>query len=148
MKRIIVAFSILAMSIGSASAQINESYKATLKKMLAVAGTEQTFDIAIKQLFGMFKQQKTNVPENVWSEFEQEFAKTSIDELVNMLAPVYYNHMTETDLQKMIEFYETPVGKKYAEKTPLIMQESMQVGQEWGIKMGQQFQEKLKEKGY
>lgn len=116
--------------------------------MLSVAGTEETFKVAIKQMFGMFKQQKANVPETVWSEFEQEFSKTSMDELVNMLAPVYNEHMTEADLAKMIEFYETPVGKKYAEKTPLIMQASMQVGQEWGMKMGREFQEKLKEKGY
>lgn len=148
MKKIVISFSILAISLGSAVAQISDGYKITLKKMLSVAGTEETFKVAIKQMFGMFKQQKANVPETVWSEFEQEFSKTSMDELVNMLAPVYNEHMTEADLAKMIEFYETPVGKKYAEKTPLIMQASMQVGQEWGMKMGREFQEKLKEKGY
>lgn len=148
MKKIFTSFFILGISICSATAQISDSYKATLKKMLSVAGTEETFKVAIKQMFGMFKQQKADVPEAVWSDFEQEFSQTSMDELVNMLAPVYHKHMTEEDLAKMIEFYETPVGKKYAEKTPLIMQESMQVGQEWGMKMGQQFQEKLKEKGY
>jgi hypothetical protein len=50
--------------------------------------------------------------------------------------------------EKIIEFYQTPVGKKYAEKTPLIMQESMQVGQQWGMKIGQEFQNKLQEQGY
>jgi uncharacterized protein len=83
-----------------------------------------------------------------WSGFEKEFSKTSMDELVDMLAPVYQKHMTENDLKKIIEFYQTPVGKKYAEKTPVIMQESMQVGQQWGMKMGQAFQDKLKARGY
>lgn len=148
MKRSIIPICIFITSIVSGFAQVDASYKASLKKMLNASGTEATFDAGIKQMIAMFKQQKSNVPENVWTEFEQEFSKTSMDELVEMLAPVYYNHLTADDLQKMIDFYETPVGKKYAEKTPFIMQESMQVGQQWGMKIGQQVMEKLKEKGY
>ena len=96
----------------------------------------------------MFKEQKSAVPDSVWTAFEVEFSKTSMDELVTMLVPVYQKHLTENDLQGMIEFYQTPVGKKYAQKTPLIMQESMQVGQQWGMKVGEAFDEKLRAKGY
>jgi hypothetical protein len=147
MKKIIVVISILIISLGVTYGQV-DSYKVTLKNMLEVAGTETSFKVVIKQMFDMFKQQKTNVPDSIWVEFEKEFLKTSIDDLVDMLSPVYQKHMTENDLMKIIEFYQTPVGRKYAEKTPFIMQESMQVGQQWGMKIGQKFQEKLKEKGY
>lgn len=147
MKKIIVVISILIISLGVTYGQV-DSYKVTLKNMLEVAGTETSFKVVIKQMFDMFKQQKTNVPDSIWVEFEKEFSKTSIDDLVDMLSPVYQKHMTENDLMKIIEFYQTPVGRKYAEKTPFIMQESMQVGQQWGMKIGQKFQEKLKEKGY
>jgi hypothetical protein len=147
MKKLIVAISILIISFGVTFGQAN-SYKVTLKKMLEVAGTESSFQVVVKQLFDMLKQQQTSVPDSIWMEFETEFLKTSIDDLVEMLAPVYQNHMTEADLMKIIEFYQTPVGKKYAEKTPLIMQESMQVGQQWGQSIGQKFLEKLKARGY
>ena len=116
--------------------------------MLEVAGTEATFKAGINQMFNIFKQQQTNVPDSVWTEFESEFLKTSLDELVEMLLPVYQKHLTRSDLEKVIEFFETPVGKKYAEKNPFITQESMQAGQQWGMKVGQRFQEKLREKGY
>jgi len=139
---------IVLVSFGVSSAQTDDKYKATLKKMLSVAGSDASFEIVIKQMFCMFKQQKTNVPDSVWTMFESEFSQTSINELVDMLSPVYQKHITMAELNKIIEFYETPVGKKYAEKTPLIMQESMQVGQQWGIKVGEKFQEKLKAKGY
>lgn len=148
MKRIILSIAAVTMFVVSANAQISDSYKANVKKMLHLAGSEATFSASIKQMFIMFKQQQTNVPEEVWTEFEKEFTQTSMDELVEMLIPVYHNHLTEADVKKMIEFYETPVGKKFAEKTPLITQESMQVGQQWGLKLGQQFMEKLKAKGY
>jgi len=139
---------LLLISLRPAFAQTNDKYPATLKKMLAIAGSEASFKIAINQMMGMLKQQKSNVPDSVWMMFENEFSQTSMNDLVDMLLPVYQKHMTLSDLEKIIEFYETPVGRKYAEKTPFIMQESMQVGQQWGMKVGQKFQEKLKEKGY
>ena len=149
MKKILaIAFVLLATSVNIVSAQANDEYKRTLKKMLDAAGSEATFDSAIKQMLGMFKGQYQNVPDDVWVELENEMLKISMDDLVEMLTPVYAKHLSVADLNKIIEFYQTPVGKKYAEKTPLITQESMQVGQEWGMKMGQRFQEKMKEKGY
>ena len=78
----------------------------------------------------------------------KEFLNTSLDDLVEMLVPVYSKYMTQGDLEKLIEFYQTPVGKKYAKSTPMITQESMQVGQQWGMKIGQEFEKKMKEKGY
>ena|SRR5690349_18334869 len=147
MKKLIIIISVLIAPLGETFAQV-DSYKATLKKVLEVAGTEENFKVAIKQMFGMFKQQNSNVPDSFWEEAEKEFSETSMDDLVDMLSPVYQKHMTESDLKKIIEFYQTPAGKKYAEKTPLILQESMQVGQQWGMKIAQRVQEKLKEKGY
>jgi hypothetical protein len=147
-KTLAIAFVLLTMSVNIVSAQANDEYKHTLKKMLDAAGSEATFDSAIKQMLEMFREQYKSVPDNVWSELENEMLKVSMDDLVEMLTPVYAKHLSIVDLNKIIEFYQTPVGKKYAEKTPLITQESMQVGQEWGMKVGQKFQEKMKEKGY
>ncbi|MGY0041248.1 DUF2059 domain-containing protein [Pedobacter sp. NJ-S-72] len=48
----------------------------------------------------------------------------------------------------MTAFYQTPAGKKFAEKTPLIMQESMQAGRVWGEKIGLEIISKLNEQGH
>jgi len=65
-----------------------------------------------------------------------------------MLVPVYQKHLSESDLKNVIAFYQSPAGKKFAEQTPIITTESMQVGQQWGLKIAQQFMEKIKAKGY
>jgi uncharacterized protein len=149
MKKItVIALVFVAMASSAFAQEITPSYRATVKKMMEVGGTQATFKSAIKQMFEMFKQQKGNVPDNIWADLEAEISKTSVDDLVEMLTPVYAKHLTEADLQKVIEFYQTPAGKKYADKAPLLTQESMQVGQQWGMKVAQKFQEKLKEKGY
>ena len=140
---VIVSVFSLTISFGQ-----TDNYQGTLKKMFEVSGTQESFKASIKQMFVMFKQQNANVPDSLWAEFQNEFLKTSIDDIVTMLSPVYQKYLTQNDLEKIINFYQTPVGKKYAENTPLLMRESMQVGQQWGMKIGQDFQKKLKDKGY
>lgn len=147
MKKILLSLSVVTLCICQALSQ-TDPYADKLKKMMSLAGTEANFQVAIKQMIQMFKGQKTNVPQEVWTEFEKEFSKNSLETLVELLIPVYKKHMTEDDLDKMIEFYQTPTGKKFAEKTPLIMQESMQVGQAWGAKIGEQFAARMREAGY
>jgi hypothetical protein len=147
MKKVLTLLAIAFINV-SAFAQTNTEYAETLKKMFKVSGSEETYKSAIKQIFTMYKQQYTDVSAEVWSEFEKEFYAASIDELTEMLAPVYQKHLTQQDLEKLIAFYETPIGKKYAESTPKLMEESMQIGQQWGMKIAQKFQQKMEEKGY
>ena len=146
MKAILTLFASLFLI--AAQCQVNDEYKTSLKQMLELSGTEETFKTAIDQVLGMYKQNKPGVPENVWTEIYNEFSKTSLNDLVELLAPIYQKHLTLQDVKKITEFYQTPVGKKYASKTPYIMQESMQAGQQWGMKLAYNIAEKLKEKGY
>ena len=138
----------LCYFVAAAYSQATEDYQKTLKQMLELSGSKQAFVAGIKQMISMYKQTKTGIPDDIWDEMGNEMKKTSIDELVTMLTPVYQKHLTQDDLLKIIEFYKTPTGKKFASKTPLITQESMQVGQQWGMKVGAALEKKLKEKGY
>ena len=147
MKKIFILF-IAIFTISVSGYSQSKEYKSTLTKLFDISGTQATYQTAIKQMMAMLKLQNSTVPENVWSELEQEFLKTSIDELVTLLAPVYEKHLSIEDLKQLIAFYESPVGKKYAQSTPLITKESMEVGQVWGAKIGKQVAEKLKKKGY
>lgn len=129
-------------------AQENSEYSNTLQKLFKISGTEETYQVAIKQMFTIFKQQYSNIDESTWKDLEKEFGQTSLLELTKMLVPVYSKHLSLEDLKELIIFYESPVGKKYAKSTPLIMKESMEVGQEWGRKIGEKFAKKMEEKGY
>ncbi len=146
MKKIIgvLVFSLLVG--GSIFAQ--SSYEEKVKTYMEAMGVEQTYKTAVKSMLAQQQQINSEVPAEVWAELENEFMKASIDELVEMLAPVYKKHMSEADLDKIIQFYNTPVGKKLAEATPAITQESMQVGQQWGMKVGQMVADKLEKEGY
>ena len=115
---------------------------------MEASGSMAAFKSAITSMMGSFKNMNANVPEEFWTELEKEFLGTSLDELVTMLTPVYEKHMTEADLQEVIKFFNSPAGKKLAEKTPAIMQESMSAGETWGEAVAEKVMTKLKEKGY
>ncbi|WP_036675535.1 DUF2059 domain-containing protein [Pedobacter heparinus] len=139
---------LLALVTTFSFGQENNTYKSTLTKMMQVSGSEVTFKTAIDQMISMIKQQQSNIPNEFWDEFVTEINKDAIGKLVDLILPVYQKHLTEADLRQLIAFYETPIGKKFAEKTPLITRESMAAGQEWGRQIGEKVENKLKEKGY
>lgn len=139
-----IAFLVLSFVFTvSGYAQSNAEYSAALKKMFLVSGSNETYKMAIKQMISMYKSQSTLSPEKLKS-LEDEMLKTSMKDLTDMLVPVYKKYMTISDINEMIKFYESPVGKKFAKNNPSIMQESMKIGQEWGMKIGQELKNKLK----
>jgi len=148
MKKTLLILSLFFCLIMTAFSQSDSNYEKSLKQMFDLAGTEATFSVAIDQMMGIFKQQYTQVDSTVWNGLADEFKNASLDDLTAMLLPVYQKHLTIDDLNSIIEFYQSPVGKKFATATPLITQESMQIGQEWGMQIGLDFAKKMEEMGY
>jgi hypothetical protein len=148
MKKLLFTSILFLFATSLTFGQVDKAYHKTLHKMFEASGAEKTYEVVILQMFTMYKEIYTTVPEDLWDDLEKEFRKTSFKELVDLLAPVYYKHLTLKDLESLIEFYESPVGQKLVEKTPLITQESMVIGQEWGKIIGEDFEKKMKARGY
>ena len=116
--------------------------------MFELSGTQANYDVAITQMFSMLKTQFAGVDSLMWNDLEAEFHKDAIDELHELIIPVYKKHFTLEDVKALNTFYDSPAGRILISKTPMIMQESMQIGQEWGLKIGQEFAEKMKNEGH
>jgi len=132
---------------GNVNAQTPE-YSKKVKTLLELTGTEENFQMVVDQLVAQMQMSRTDVPAEIWAGLKREMKKTSIDDLVKLLAPVYNKHLTEKDLDGIIAFYQTPIGKKYGEKMPAITKDSMMAGQKWGMELGAQLAKSLKAKGY
>ena len=143
MKKMIAFLFLSFVFTVSGYAQNNAEYSAALKKMFVVSGSNETYKMAIKQMISMYKAQSTLNQDKLKS-MEEEMLKTSMKDLTDKLVPVYQKYMTLSDINEMIKFYESPVGKKFARNNPLITQESVKIGQEWGMKMAQELKSKLK----
>ncbi len=53
------------------------------------------------------------------------------DTVTNFLVPIYRKYLTERDVEQLIRFYRTPIGRKLARVTPAISFESTRAGQQW-----------------
>ena len=74
------------------------------------------------------------VPQEKRAAFKADI-QASMDELYDQLVMVYMDAYTEEEIDAIMAFYNTPVGKKMVAKTPEITQRSMQIGQQWGMKL-------------
>ena len=136
MKKILFT-SILLLSIIHGYSQ-DDNYKNLLTEYLNSQGTIETFDSSFAQMVKMFG---ANLDEEKFKEFKSEMIGGLIDKMV----PIYKNHFSESDLKEAILMYQTPIGKKISEKTPIIAQESLQVSMEWGMEIGEKIQAIIKE---
>lgn len=49
-----------------------------------------------------------------------------------MEIPIYQKYLSQDDVNRLVEFYQTDAGRKMISAQPQIMQESMVVWQSWG----------------
>jgi hypothetical protein len=56
-------------------------------------------------------------------------------EIKNDYVGLYTDAFTEPELRQLIQFYSTPLGRKVVEKMPVLMEQSMQLGQKKMMKI-------------
>jgi hypothetical protein len=98
-------------------------------------GTQMGTAIA-QQMVNSMQQSNPAVPLRVidiTNEVVADFIKRGVDAtLLDKVIPVYAKHFTQKDIRGMVAFYRTPLGQKMIAALPTVMQESIQLGQEWG----------------
>jgi len=79
-----------------------------------------------------------NLPQNaqakaLMDEYKQKaVARMNADDLINLIVPIYDKHFSQDDIKNLIDFYQSPLGKRLLEVTPEITREMMAAGMKWG----------------
>jgi hypothetical protein len=116
-----------------------------IKQMLELNGSANVSMQVIKTMLTQFEKLYPKVDKEVWEEFAKEI---KAEDLIALIIPVYDKYYTEEDIDQLIVFYNSPIGKKVTETLPAISQESMVAGQAWGKQLAEKVIAKLKDKGY
>lgn len=114
----------------------------TVRRLLDLTGAARLAVQTMEAMVPAQRQAMPQVPAAFWDAF-MAHARRDIAQLVDSLVPVYASHFTLAQLQELVRFYESPLGRRLAEVQPLIAQESMQVGQRWGSLIGMQVGDSL-----
>lgn len=127
--RSLVCLAVLLVAAVTVKAQA-DSFDADIVKMQQLNGSA---DAMFSQIVMQFKSVKPGVTDEQWAAVKKDVYDVEVAELNKQLIPVYKKHFTQEEVLAIIAFYESPAGKKLAEKTPLIAAESMQSAQAWGM---------------
>jgi len=126
MKKVVLAIVCVFMFFATATAQENEAFKEDTVKLLKIT-SQDAFEQVINQMAGMVSEDKK-------SEFKVEAAKT-LDGVIESISKIYMAEFTHDEIKDLLAFYATPTGLKMAEKTMVLAQKSMTVGQTWGMEL-------------
>lgn len=116
---------------------------------------DQIFDAAFAQMGGMLSQQHPEMPQEAMA-IVQEEVRASLREampaLLDQMAVVYGEVFTEAELDGMLTFYTSPIGRSLLAKTPEVTARSMQFSQTWAIglfqDLPQRIERRLRAEGY
>ncbi|MEA5403944.1 DUF2059 domain-containing protein [Arcicella sp. DC2W] len=139
---------ILFLLVSSTSFAQTDSTKAKdIKKLLEVSGTAKAVKTMMTQYMSMMKTSPVykDAPAGF---FDKVLTTIDYDEFIMLYVPIYDKHFTHSEIKELIAYHESPIGKKVIEKQPLIMSDSMQMGKEFGEKLGRKvYQQMQEEKG-
>jgi hypothetical protein len=133
------------IAAGLSASVYGQTKKQDIIKLLDITNTrslaEQMFDLMLPNI----EQMAPDAPSTFWAAFK---SKLDIDGFVNLFIPIYDRHFSHDDIKKLIQFYESPIGKKLLNVTPLITEESYRIGEEWGQNLGLEVLNELQRQGY
>jgi hypothetical protein len=130
---------VLTLSLTTMSCFAEVPTESSIKVLLDKSGSSEMGLQAMNQMIPALKQMAPELSEGFWDEFQKQI---DISELENMIIPIYQKHLTQEDIDATIQFYDTKAGRNFMSKMPIIMQESMTAGQQWGQGIAQKVMQK------
>lgn len=139
----------LALSAWATSAAAQEDpYRTLLSEVLDKSGTLTVSDTMMEQIIPMFRKIAPDVPEAYWEALRRKWAVRSKEQLTDLYLPIYRRYLSLEELQQIAAFYDSPAGRKLAAARPAMTQESLQAGQQLGLRIAGEIREELKAQGY
>lgn len=140
MKKIIFLIAIFSVSFGYAQTKTEK-----VKELISLSGTFTLSKKIESELISRYKKQYDNVPDSVWKSIEP---KINIDELVNEVADIYVSKFIDKEIDQLIIFYKSDLGKKLIQNSPIIMTEIQGASSNWAKKVHNIINDDLEKKGY
>lgn len=118
-----------------AARKVDPATAAAARRLLTVTGAAKLALNSMETMINAQRGTSPQIPQGFWDAFIAH-ARRDTTQLLELLVPIYATHLTRDEIEQLIRFYESPIGKRLTAVQPLISQESMVAGQAWGEAMG------------
>ena len=161
-KRVISACALVVLLVSGASTVAQQkpadpASVAMAKELLATMGVDKQLEtmlpLMLQNMRGLIVQQKPSAQKEIDAALAAMAGKFSArrQELVDLMAVLYAERIPPDDLKAMTAFFATPAGKRFVAVQPDLMREGNAIGQQWGMKIGQEvdleLRQELKKRG-
>lgn len=137
-KRLFLGIIILNFSVCFSQ---TEQKKEKILKLISVTGADKLGYQIFDNVLNMIKE-RNPLSEEFVSKFKKD---VNSEEFAKLYIPIYDKYYSEEDIDNLIKFYLSPTGKKLTSVMPQMLNESMEVGKNWGEGLAQKIIEKLEE---
>lgn len=156
---VVLACAVLVSPTGASAQAVDPAFEKDIVRLLDLTGAQklgEQMTASFTQQFGQaLRQANPNVPPRM-IEIAGDVAKTlfakEYPSLVPHMVSAYAKVMTRDDVRQLIAFYESPLGRRVLELTPLIAQAGTEASQTWVQQITPQLQAELqrrfKEEGF
>ena len=100
-----------------------------IRKLLNLMDARGLFKLNIEEQFTLAKTTMRDVPVRFWDEVLKEI---DLDKFIELIVPVYDKHFSNEDLEGLIAFFETPLGKKLLAEQQPIIKETVVIADKYG----------------
>jgi len=116
-----------------AAPAVDPAKEVEIRKLLETTGTVKLVNQMLGQMMETLRGRSTGLPPEFWDQLQKDMDPAK---LVEKLIPVYDKYYSLDDLKAVNAFYQTPAGQHLLQAQPMVMKESMSIGQEWGRAAG------------
>jgi uncharacterized protein len=120
------------------------------KQIIQIKGVDKLFDPLVRGVVEKVKDQfmQTNFMwaadlNAVAAQLEKEYAPRE-NELIDETARIYASHFTEGELQQILTFYQSPLGRKMVNEEPKALDESMANAGNFGDKLSEEIIDRMR----
>jgi len=140
-RAVLAAICGLVMTVSPATTQepattkVDPATAAAARRLLNVTQAAKLAVNSMETLINAQRSANPQIPGGFWDAFIAH-ARRDTALLIDLLVPIYARHLTREEIEQLIRFYESPIGRRLTAVQPHISQESMVAGQTWGEAMG------------
>lgn len=119
---------------------------ATVRRLLQLTKTAEAIVGGMEAMVPSQRRAYPDVPDEFWDTFLAR-ARQRIPQMLDSLIPVYATRFSQAELNELVKFFSSPVGRHMSDAQPQILQESMAIGGRWGEIIGKEISDSLARSG-
>jgi hypothetical protein len=117
-----------------------------IDRFLQVTNAYRFYDDIVGQVCGAYAKRFPQIEKDFWTDFRKNHTRR--EDLFNTVIPIYAKYLSTEDLRSILEFFESPAGKKYVAVLGDLGRETGMVALDFERDLNSRILKRLKEAGY